>query len=252
MGRPLSRSLSRALSRGITGGVSPFSPSDLPGLKLWLKADALSLNNNDPVATWTDSSGNNNAVQATAGAKPLFKTSILNGKPVIRFDGVDDNLLAALSSNLNTSTLTAYMVAVRRGVNAHTSAMVFAETGNDESGNAALFSYEGAASDRLSAYRGGFLSFKTPHPGNNVPYLFATKFDGTNNTSYFNGTGQTPVANSGAFNFPWVYLGSRFFGGTPSFFFNGDIAEVLLFNTAHSDSNRNAIESYLNSRWAIY
>src|SRR5262249_28096178 len=32
----------------------------------------------------------NNADQISAGAKPTFKTNIVGGKPVVRFDGVDD------------------------------------------------------------------------------------------------------------------------------------------------------------------
>lgn len=46
-----------------------------------------------PVSSWKDLSDNaNNADQATVGNQPLFKTNILNGEPVVRFDGVDDRL----------------------------------------------------------------------------------------------------------------------------------------------------------------
>jgi len=86
-------------------------PSDISGLALWLKADALSLNNNDPVASWTDSSGlANDATQATGSKQPLYKTNIVNGKPVVRFDVTDDVLGATLDSSIPTDFTTIIVI----------------------------------------------------------------------------------------------------------------------------------------------
>ena len=93
---------------------SQFSPRDVSNLILWLDASAITgLNNNDPVATWSDRSGNgNDATQATATNRPLYKTNIVNGKPVVRFDGVDNYLtfgdLAAL--DFGTGGFSLYIV----------------------------------------------------------------------------------------------------------------------------------------------
>lgn len=47
----------------------------------------------DPVARHLDQSGQgNHPVQATASKRPLFKTGIVNGLPVLRYDGSDDFL----------------------------------------------------------------------------------------------------------------------------------------------------------------
>lgn len=79
-----------AASNPVTPG---FSPLDVPNLAIWLKADVLSLTNGDVVPSWTDSSGNGRpAVQATSARQPTFRAAVLNGKPVVRFDGVDDFL----------------------------------------------------------------------------------------------------------------------------------------------------------------
>lgn len=51
------------------------------------------LNDNDAVATWSDRSINgNNATQGTSVNRPLFKTAIQGGNPVVRFDGSNDSL----------------------------------------------------------------------------------------------------------------------------------------------------------------
>jgi probable HAF family extracellular repeat protein len=61
-------------------------------LKLWLKADTIAgLNDGDSIATWSDQSGNgNNATQATSGNRPAYRTSVINSKPAVRFDGTND------------------------------------------------------------------------------------------------------------------------------------------------------------------
>jgi hypothetical protein len=73
--------------------VSAFSPAGVAGLKVWLKADAIvGLADTDPVSTWSDSSGQGNDGTASLTVRPLYRTGIVNGKPVVRFDGVNDVL----------------------------------------------------------------------------------------------------------------------------------------------------------------
>ena len=71
------------------------APDSISNLELWLKADAISgLNDGDGVTTWNDQSGNSrNFTQGTAANKPSYKTSILNGYPVVRFNGSSHHLL---------------------------------------------------------------------------------------------------------------------------------------------------------------
>jgi hypothetical protein len=95
--------------RGVMAKPS-FSPSSLPGLAVWFDASQLTgLADGDPVASWTDLSGNaRHAAQATSTKRPTYKTNIQNGKPVIRFDGVDDFL--ATPAWTNPTSLTAFVV----------------------------------------------------------------------------------------------------------------------------------------------
>lgn len=77
---------------GIAGGGTPaFNPSTYGTTELWLKADSLSLADEDVVSSWTDMSGSNrHATQATFSKRPTYAATGLNGKPTVRFDGVDD------------------------------------------------------------------------------------------------------------------------------------------------------------------
>jgi hypothetical protein len=62
------------------------------------------------VDTWTDLSSNSrNATQATSGSRPVYKTAIQGGNPVVRFDGSDDVLSTAAFAN--PTEVSAVMVA---------------------------------------------------------------------------------------------------------------------------------------------
>ncbi|RMG96173.1 MAG: hypothetical protein D6706_10620, partial [Chloroflexi bacterium] len=104
---PLSQA---AINLAVLGGA--FSPADIPGLQLWLRADAgvwqdsvggtPAVNDGDVVGAWEDQSGNgNHATQATTTNKPIYWTNVVNGKPVVRFDGVDDDLALSSSTIMN-------------------------------------------------------------------------------------------------------------------------------------------------------
>lgn len=98
--------------RGCLSRATTFSPSDLSGLVQWLKADAITgLSDGDPVSTWGDSSGNGRDASGSGSARPVYKTNILNGKPTVRFDGVDDTMsLAALTLTKGISAVTLFAV----------------------------------------------------------------------------------------------------------------------------------------------
>jgi hypothetical protein len=65
------------------------------GMQVWLQADSITgLTDGQAVSTWSDSSGNGrNATQPTAANRPVYKTNIKNGKPVVRFTGTNSQFL---------------------------------------------------------------------------------------------------------------------------------------------------------------
>jgi len=79
-------------------------PTDYAGLQMWVKADAgVIVNGAMQVEMWTDQSGNNQElVQNSNALKPLLIENELNGLPVIRFDGADDRMNFAELTNIRT------------------------------------------------------------------------------------------------------------------------------------------------------
>src|SRR5438105_4697921 len=64
-----------------------FSPKNVPGLKLWVRAESLGLADNAPVAVWSDESGNGaNLLQPDWTRKPDYRASV-DGSPGVWFNG---------------------------------------------------------------------------------------------------------------------------------------------------------------------
>ena len=91
-----------------------FSPLNIPQCKLWYDASQLTgLIDGDQIATWTDKSGNGfDATQGVAANRPLYKTGILNGYPVARFDGTDTMAEAGYAIPVGS---TVFVVTTRTG-----------------------------------------------------------------------------------------------------------------------------------------
>jgi hypothetical protein len=93
--------------------TSPNTPNQLVGLAGWYRAGSgAGVASNDPVDLWPDQSGNNRDLAQTDTTKqPTYQTAVVNGKPVIRFDGTTDVLVATRTSE---TTIWLTIVARRR------------------------------------------------------------------------------------------------------------------------------------------
>lgn len=70
-----------------------FEPTEISGLKAWYDASTLTGADGSSVSAWLDQSGNEaHMYQSTSAAQPTLQTNELNGRNVVRFDGVDDFL----------------------------------------------------------------------------------------------------------------------------------------------------------------
>jgi hypothetical protein len=225
------------------GNSAPFSPSDISGLKLWLKADALALSDNDPVASWTDSSGQgNHATQSSGGAKPTFKTNIVNSKPIIRFDGTTDFL--NLPNFCSGFTAGDGFILLKR------------------------------VTDPPTVGQGGFWQFGTSGNATHVPYIDGNIYDDFGATSRSAAGNPTPsltswtlyevasgasewtarVNNSILYTTATNTVG---FATAPalgwdarlSVFYEGDLAELIMYDSIVSGGNRTSIVGYINSKY---
>ena len=210
---------------------APFSPIRIAGLKLWLDASAITgLNDGDAVGTWTDLSGNgNNATQATASKKPLYKTNIQNGKPAVQFDSVDDGMNTALTL---TEPYTIFCVELPVGSG-------FIRTLNGVSGNTLV---SGGRNDntaflgaKVSDYRAATVA------GAHILELVVTT---TGATYLVDGIDHTATStNHSTFA---IGLGPNSNVAEPA---NTKLLEIICYSGTVSSGDRGVVRAYLKAKW---
>jgi hypothetical protein len=263
------RVLGDGLPVGQVGGLEFYPqpqgveiPLTIQGLLLWLKADAGTFQDSakttgaasdgDVVGAWVDQSGSgNDATQATSDNKPLLKLNIANGRSVCRFDGSNDFLTSSLDLSLSASDdLTIFAV-----VNPTATAALKDIVGNlnDSAPNQGLtvrhdIDEKLAFFTRVSA---GNVTTVTAAVADTNFVLGVAKLDSGTQTLYKNGASEGSGAQRNMTGHDTtLYIGKNRASGAGDY--AGDMAEILIYNSALSDKNRASVEGYLNARYAIF
>lgn len=239
----------RAASQRVDGAMNRYSrvskleddyfrPDFISGLQVWLSARELSLNNDDPVSSWTDLSGHNNhATQATSANRPLFKTNVLNTYPVVRFDGSNDVL--TFTNNINVGPSTIFVIGNRISGTNYRAIVVTGKFGMYAQGGVSTnwIIYLGA--DLISG-----VASDTTHR-----LMTAAISSGTTAKLWTNNANAVTRTNGVAYTSNVTST----IGASPSGIqqFNGDIAEVLVYDTALSDANVAKVNTFLMARYGM-
>ncbi len=216
-------------------------------MALWLDAESMvSLSDDDPVATWYDLSGNGrDATQGTAANQPLFKTGVQNGKPVMRLDGGND-VFNFDGTFLANSDYTIFIVEARNDTAVN---YLFGKTtGGPSNGHLHLgyrdnttFTHAHWGND----YNMGVSGFSTKAFKMHSWHLDSAGGSGRQTYTDGNllgsntGTGQLTEYNS------------ALLGGRTSDMFNGDIAEVIIYDSYLNGQERNQVGWYLAQKYGL-
>ena len=212
----------------------------LTNLKMWLKSDAGITLNETTVSSWVDQSGNGNDVsQGTAESQPLYVNNVLNGKPVLRFDASDDYLVSNLFVPYLSQPNTVFIV---WNTNTVSNQIIF--DGYTGARNC-LGYFPGYAYD-LFLYSGAILSWPDFTPSDY--HISTILFSGSTSALYQNGiqkiSGDTGVEDMGRMIIGYAYDLS----GYP---LDGNIAEIIVYNSGLNTTERQQVESYLSSKYNI-
>lgn len=264
-----------------------FSPANLTDLAAWWDAsdgstlfDATSGGSlvvaDGGVKRWEDKSGNGrHATQSTDANRPTRKTAIKNGLDVLRFDGSGSRLSVASSTStfkfMHSQNSSVFVVG-KPGTSANPDARyAFIDNNNRDFGVGVSFNYD----DRSLAARNDQPDFRISASSSvgaseNQDAVSADKFPAntfslisivstptaaaanrlamrTNGGSAFaSNTLSGAVSSSNAANN--LFIGSQANGFNV---LNGDIAEILIYSVALSDSDREAVENYLIAKWGL-
>ena len=212
---------------------------------------------------WFDGSGDQiDLVQRLPDSRPHFRMA--SGGAFVRFDGKDDSVAAANLRRMLTNATIFIVAAPRSNTGGFRALVAFNATGRNDfqSGlNLDLGPGPSAGFSVLNAEGAGFLGVRnlltnsgtfrafhtialTCEPAANGVRLFVD--------SLAHGTRER---NAPSIRMDELTVGARCFSNTPEpphtqGFFDGDIAEVLIFGRALPQSERAAVERYLNDKYA--
>jgi hypothetical protein len=217
-------------------------PTDFAGLRAWYKADAITgLLDGDPVASWTDSSGNGFTLSnATTAQRPVYKANMLNGLPIVRFDAVDDGLFT--NTALFTASGVPWTVFAVYENNLHTASG--RRVANGSTSQAAGNWLVGPHGGLHRVYAGAFTPGQAVTDGKWVRQT--GKSDGATVTNYVDGTSMGSVAATGSppGGFTIGYSANSWMEPADC-----DVAEVIVYNTQLTAADQTSIEDYLYTRW---
>jgi hypothetical protein len=214
------------------------------------------LTDNDPVDSWIDVFGNE--FTATGTSRPIFKEAVVNGLPVVRFDGVNDFLQdnvgpSYLDFQGNTG-LTIY--AVMKVTSGGLDKGIITKDGENPERGWALFESSGklgsiistGASSRVrrnatTVTTGNFIIAKSVFDGGTTQSLYV---DGVLDDSSIDGAIPSSIGGSG----PNTALIGDFSFATSNYF-NGDIAEIIVFDRVLSGSEQTNVETYLTTKYGL-
>lgn len=231
--------------------VSPDAPGLKADLRLWLRADALAktLADGAPVTTWSARVGPDAEVRPVKllsgimAAPPAFAASAVNGQPAVRFDGVDDSLAIPDFANQHLAGRAFTLCMVTQSADGD-----FGVSGNAVSGSGGI--------PRLYLMRSAFFYDVLDKPvavgaDRGVAALTAFQHDGRSTArAWLNGPPKGARAD--------LPVAAQFGGGhlaMPFWFGNqnhaGDIAELIVFGRALSESERAGVETYLADKYSL-
>lgn len=235
--------------------------NNLDGLVAWFETSLdssfgdIEKTNNTSIATWLDRNPNasvkNNATQGTSGNQPKFYHKLFNKDsiPALRFDGSDD-FLSFDGTSLENSDYTIFIVEQRRSAN---NFKYFIST-NSSSGINLIAGF------RLTGvftytHSGAGLDFEIPDfdSAKIIPRIHTMMFDTSAGLRYWENGGTSPDDFNSASTTPIsgviaAAIGRSIPSGT---YYEGDIAEVIIFKKSVTTEERKAIEDYLGKKYNI-
>lgn len=218
--------------------IIKFNPV-LSSLKLWCSADNAVLDNGF-VSQWTDLSGNNlNFSQTNVSYRPKQVKNITNDYFLLNFDGTNDFMKATFAQNIS-QPMTIFIV-----WKANVSKAQHIFDGINNTGITFNYPYNTPPTLRTYAGASGGISISYDKPISNNLTINALLLSNPSKV-YDNGLlkGSMNIGNNllSGLNLGTDYTGSQRY-------FNGDIAEVILYEELLSDSERIMVEKYLQDKY---
>lgn len=242
------------------GPPPPFTPLSLPGLAAWYKAETATVNESLVVTLWPDSSGNGADLGPVPGVSQptlLINHIDFNSQNVLSLDGTQQ-LYKLLPSGLAGSD-SAFSLYITAKPTAGSTRVAFGwgQSGPGDSVNvnwtingaqAVVELTEGATMGSVQYVTDNSAQIFSAHLGQGQDILTQSEVR-VNGAIPANLGGGASGTLSIPIPVPETRLGSYF--GTPATSYVGLIAEILVYNAQHTNSERLQVTQYLAAKYGI-
>ena len=255
------------IDAAVDGPPAVFTPATLTGTVLWLDAGQNVTTAQSKVSLWSDSSGkNNNAAQANATFQPTLVSGVVNGKPIVRFNGsvalsindsatlqwaTDDFYIAIVASYTNSTTAsTPYGMLLSK----QTATSPY--TGPSMWGNFPFPSLSSRVALQIQDTNGNYVQTSADAQNNGTMRLYVTRrYGGTNLEMRVNGVTsgagtQSTNLNVSAPGRP-MNIGGVAGALSVSQALTGDIAEIVAVRGTLTAQELMNLETYLKTKYGL-
>ena len=249
-----------AASRRPAAGGGSFLPSDLAGLVLWLDADdpaSLTLDGSNRVSQWADKSGQGaHAQQSNTSHQPTYVASGIAGRGSLDFGGVSYLNLPDLSGVAGSQNRSAFVVFEHFDQTDQGYLLALGHASSGTAGAAWRVSIHGNGDLRIEVSGANYDSALAP---GTLASQIAVVLDGSSvgdHTLYLDGTSESASGgNLVDTGFGEASISQQNRGGPGGFVedkaFDGYISEILVYTSALSQTDRQAVEGYLAHKWDV-
>jgi hypothetical protein len=235
------------------------SPTDIAGcVGWWDSSDLSAMRQNsdgtgvvaagDPVGYWADKSSTGAHVTGSGSARPTLSATGFNSRQALVFNGSSTNLSrGSYTSQSGLSAMT------RIAVCAHTTNTVAMMTRVTASGNFGFMYANSGARSSVDNDAANFGTFQVGATSIIPAGLYADSYSNSAISFYSSGLGIVGTLNgtipaTSASGSATLHIGSN---SGVNFFWNGPIAEYIVFNRALTRAELARVESYLATKWGI-
>lgn len=237
--------------------------ASISNLILWLettsdKSFVNNISNGNSIAIWYDLSQQNNIKNNAIGSgAPIYTTNVLNGLPVVRFDGSDgsNDFFTFDGSNIVGRNYSIFLVSTRRS--SQNTNMILGGTASSGFQNLHFGYYlNGTPRMRIAHYSDGasgtdYIDYAVPVYSSPQFQIHSYTFNSGIGRTYYQNSIQKSFINSSGAKTGLISWNGSAIGRFVTHYFIGDVAEVIIFNKSLSNNERNSVEQYLGQKWGI-
>jgi hypothetical protein len=244
-------------SGGSGGDPNGFDPTDIPGCRWWMRADSV-VTSGQYVVSLNDRSGNGHAVTQSDPAKQaklIPSSAAFNGQPTLSFTRAQwYEKLGGISFPFGNQPVSAIMVGSMTtlpDIGPNPFFAYYGGGGSFESSPTHIYARVQGV-NRFRTYAENPYTSTLTAGTQGTAHIFGFTFTQGDLRTYRDGAaGEAFQAQmwGGSAN-PSLRVGTSD-NGTPYSLYNGEIAEIMLFNTALTAASRQQLEQYLKARYGI-